>query len=305
MRILFSGDPFDPRQPDEVYAGEAAAAEGQAIPWSPINFEALVYDQSADQAVRRVAAPEAAEEAVYRGWMLTPAQYGSLYEALAARHVRLVNTPAEYELCHYLPRWYGHLEGETPRTIWTEAGEDLSLPHLLDRLRTFGTGPVIVKDWVKSHKHEWKEACFIPSAADAAAVEGIVRRFLELQGGDLNVGLVFREFASLEPLATHSKSGMPLTREFRLFFLDGEPLLVTRYWDEGDYPEETLPLDHFRGLAQKIGSRFFTMDVARKTDGGWLVVELGDAQVAELPAHADAGVFYGQLLAGLNARIAS
>ncbi len=302
MRVLFSGDPFHPRQADEAYAGEAAAAERRGIAWSPLNFEALVYEQDASQAVKRVP-PAGGEDGttVYRGWMLTGPQYGALSKALAARRVRLVNTPAEYEFCHTLPGWYGCLEGETPRTVWTEASEDLSLPHLMDCLRPFGTGPVIVKDWVKSRKHEWYEACFIPSAGDEAAVGRVVQRFLELQGDDLNVGLVFREFVPLEPLTTHARSGMPLAREFRLFFLDGELLLATRYWDEGDYPDEALPLDDFTRLAKRVQSRFFTMDVAKKADGGWIVVELGDAQVAELPPHADAEAFYGLLQERLTA----
>ena len=300
MQMIFCGDPFHHRQPDEIYAGEAAASERLGIAWSPLNFEALVYEQDAAQAVRRVPAAEAETPAVYRGWMLTPVQYGALYEALASRRISLINTLAEYERCHYLPRWYKLLEGETPRSVWTEAGEDLSLPHLLERLRVFGAGPVIVKDWVKSRKHEWHDACFIPSAADTDAAGRVVGQFLARQGDDLNVGLVFREFVSLEPLTTHSKSGMPLAREFRLFFLDGEVLLASRYWDEGEYPQEELPLEHFRALARKIPSRFFTMDVAQKTDGGWIVVELGDAQVAELPTQADPEEFYAALAARIG-----
>ena len=226
---------------------------------------------------------------------------GGVHAALADRRVRLVNTPQEYTsgvtICHYLPRWYSLLEGDTPRSIWTEAEEDLSLPHLMDRLHVFGDSPVIVKDWVKSRKHEWQEACFIPSAADAAAVARVTRRFLELQGADLNVGLVFREFIALEPLAAHSQSGMPLAKEFRLFFWQGQLVSASRYWDEGEYPDDALPLDHFRALAQKISSRFFTMDVARTVDGKWLVVELGDAQVAELPTSADLEAFYAALAA--------
>jgi len=31
-----------------------------------------------------------------------------------------------------------------------------------------GSGPAIVKDYVKSRKHEWDEACFIPDLADLA-----------------------------------------------------------------------------------------------------------------------------------------
>lgn len=221
--------------------------------------------------------------------------YETLYAALLTRQVRLVSTPQQYTLCHYLPRWYPRLEGETPRSVWTEAGEDLSQAHLLDRLRVFGDGPVIVKDWVKSRKHEWHEACFIPSASDADTAGSVIRRFLELQGADLNVGLVFREFVPLAPLSLHPKSGMPLTKEYRLFFWNGELISASRYWDAAEYTDDALPLDHFQSLAGKINSRFFTMDVAQTVTGQWIVVELGDAQVAELPASADPVAFYAAL----------
>ena len=42
-------------------------------------------------------------------------------------------------------------------------------------------------------------------------------------------------------------------------------------------------------------SRFFTMDVAKRRDGDWLIVELGDGQVAGLPEHADVDGFYKAL----------
>jgi hypothetical protein len=37
------------------------------------------------------------------------------------------------------------------------------------------------------------------------------------------------------------------------------------------------------------------MDIAKRRDGDWLIVELGDAQVAGLPAHADVDAFYEAL----------
>ncbi len=229
MKILFCGDPLTPRQPDAAYSNEVAVAERLGIPWHPLNFEALAYEMDAGQAVRRVPSASDAEQAVYRGWMLTPPQYAALYVALAAKQILLVNTPAQYEHCHYLPRWYDKLEGDTPRSVWTETGEDLSTLRLMERLRPFGSAPIILKDWVKSRKHEWYEACFIPSASDALAVERVVQNFINRQGSELNVGLVFREFVAFEPLAAHSRSQMPLTREYRLFFLDGEPILSARY----------------------------------------------------------------------------
>ena len=40
---------------------------------------------------------------------------------------------------------------------------------------------------------------------------------------------------------------------------------------------------------------FFTMDVARRVDGEWLIVELGDGEVAGLPDGADPAAFYRAL----------
>jgi hypothetical protein len=171
-------------------------------------------------------------------------------------------------------------------------GPNISIDEIMQTLRPFGGGPLILKDYVKSQKHYWNEACFIPSAADARAVEKVVQRFVELQGDDLNEGLVFREYVELEPLAKHSKSGMPLTLEYRIFFVDGEPVYKVEYWEEGIYLEDRLSINLFKDLGQKIKSRFFTMDVAKQLDGEWIVVELGDGQVAGLPANAEPLEFF-------------
>lgn len=296
MRLLFCSDPLAPHAPDAAYADEAAAAERLDITCSLIDFEALTEERDADRAVRRVAPAETdGEIGVYRGWMLRTEQYAMLAEALADRRVRLINTPAQYEFCHHLPSWYVRMDGHTPRSVWTQAG-DTSLPRLMRLLEEFGDQPIIVKDYVKSRKHEWHEACFIPSASDADAVARITGKFLELQGADLTGGLVLREFVEFEPLDSHTKSGMPLTREFRLFFLDGAMIQMSPYWDEGNYAGETPPLDHFSRLATNVDSRFFTMDVAKTQAGAWLVVELGDAQVANLPTDADADIFFSRML---------
>ncbi len=110
------------------------------------------------------------------------------------------------------------LEGMTPRSVWCETGSEISIDQVMELLAVFGSARVVVKDFVKSRKHEGKEACFIPPASAREAVERVVRRFMELQGDDLAGGLVFRQFVELEHLGRHPKSGMPLTREFRLFF---------------------------------------------------------------------------------------
>ena len=52
------------------------------------------------------------------------------------------------------------------------------------------------------------------------------------------------------------------------------------------------PVDQFTKIAAAVKSRFFTMDIAKRRDGDWMIVELGDAQVAGLPENADVDGFY-------------
>jgi hypothetical protein len=296
MQIVFCCDPLDTRSPDDAYRPEAEAAERLGIPYSLVSFEALVNEGEPQRAVRRVPQQAGPVLALYRGWMLTPDAYRLLYEALLAKGLRLLNDPAAYRHCHYLPESYPVIEGHTPKSVWTEVDMD----RVMERLGPFGPSPVVVKDYVKSQKHAWDEACFIPSASDRAAVERVVRRFLELQGPDLAGGLVFREFVEFEPVGQHPKSGMPLTREYRMFFLNGRPLLCSEYWEEGDYGREGPPVEHFTRIAAGVKSCFFTMDVAKRKGGGWMVVELGDGQVAGLPERADVEAFYRGMAACLG-----
>ena len=127
----------------------------------------------------------------------------------------------------------------------------------MEVLTPFGDRPVIIKDFVKSRKHEWADACFIPSEADRDAVERVVGRFLELQGDDLNEGLVFREFVEFRPVGFHPKSGMPLTEEYRIFWIDGQPMYWSPYWEEGDYCGTDPPLEFFTEIGAGVRSRFF------------------------------------------------
>lgn len=295
MRIVFCSEPFFPLRVDSAYETEVNAAQEIGFEFDLIDFEALVNDGNLAAAIRKVKEQPAPVNAIYRGWMLKPEAYSSLYEALSKRNINLINSPAEYKHCHYLPESYSLIEGFTPKTVSIRQNSELNIDEIIKRLEIFGDKPLILKDYVKSRKHEWNEACFIPSASNREAVERIVKRFIELQGDDLNEGLVFREFIEFQPLAVHSQSQMPLTKEFRLFFLDGELLESFEYWDEGDYSGIRPPANIFADVAKQIKSRFFTMDIAQRIDGEWLIVELGDGQVAGLPDNADVVKFYQAL----------
>lgn len=296
MRVVFPSDPLDKRSVDESFALERDAATHAGFASSLIDSEALDAGDFA-RAVQRLPERADRETVIYRGWMLTVASYAQLYDALRARGYALINDAAEYQHAHHLPESYPILSGATPRAVWTTTGRDFDLPATMQLLEPFGASPVVVKDYVKSQKHHLHEACFIPRANDPVAVAAVVSRFVELQGDTLAGGLVFREFLELAPLAIHSKSGMPLTVEYRVFFLQGRVLCRAEYWEEGDYAGESLPENLFAGIARNVRSNFFTMDVARRATGEWIIMEVGDGQVSALPERLDPEAFYGALAA--------
>jgi ATP-grasp domain-containing protein len=106
---------------------------------------------------------------------------------------------------------------------------------------------------------------------------------------------MWNEYVELESLAGQMRAGLPLTKEARIFYLDGQPLIMLDYWPDGDYGEARPPLEEFTKIASAITSRFFTMDVALRTTGEWIIVELGDGQVSGLPDQADVQDYYRRL----------
>lgn len=291
MRIIFCDSVIDHSEIDPDYFGEKKAAHSVGFDSSVISYEKLVQGNISG-ALQEIKQQDSKEIGIYRGWMLTPTQYQQLYDGLRSKNIFLINSPEEYKHCHYLPESYYKIQSLTPKSNWTIELDQESINSLL---LDFGDSPIIVKDYVKSEKHNWESACYIPSASDIDAANTVVKNFLELRGESLNQGIVFRKFEELEFLTQHSKSGMPLTKEFRIFFIDRKLMAVFDYWEEGDYGDTKPSLDSFIEVAQNIKSSFFTMDIAKKKDGDWIIMELGDGQVAGIPENVDEVAFYQSL----------
>lgn len=88
---------------------------------------------------------------------------------------------------------------------------------------------------------------------------------------------------------------MPLSLEYRLFYFKNELLYAAEYWEEGEYQIEKPDFMPFNVLAKAVESNFFTMDIAKKENGDWIVMELGDGQVSGLPARVNINDFYQKL----------
>lgn len=287
--------------PDSMYIDEVAATTHAGLEFELLDYGAIADGNNAARAVRDIQVHDRIETAVYRGWMLNTVQYAALYDALLSRGIKLINNARQYRYTHHLPESISLIKAHTPRTVWMETdGHDLPYDAIMQLLIPFTGQSLILKDFVKSAKHYWYQACYISSASDALAVKNTIDYFLKIRGADFEGGLVFREFLEFTPLADHPRSQMPLIKEFRLIFLDGRLIDTLRYWDIEGYEDDDLPpTDLFADVARKIKSRFFTLDVAQLRDGEWMIIEPGDGQVAGLPKSANPDKIY-RALAGVR-----
>lgn len=289
MHLLLPSHPLAPRTVDPDFADQAAAASAAGLAWSLVSFEALVLEGAPGRAVRWVA--EDVGPCLYRGWMLKPDAYARLADALAARGAPLMVTPGEYAYGHHLPGWYADFSEVTAQSVWTDSA-DLQVAR--EALARLPAGAAIVKDYVKSAKHLWHQACFIPDVRDVERAMAVIGAFVAEQGDDLNGGLVLRSFRDYPSFGVDARTGMPGIEERRTFLWHGEPLRIV-----GDEPA-LLQSPALRAAIARLRSPFVSLDLARLADGTWEVIEVGDGQVSGL-RDLDAGRFFGQLRLAVGA----
>jgi len=212
--------------------------------------------------------------------MVPTARYADLATALADRGTTLLTSPDRYTRAHELPGWYPTFAAVTPHSVWypLDPGQVPTTAELAGIIAPLGGGRAVIKDYVKSRKHEWHDACYIPDLRDLPAVHRVVGRMVQLHGEWLSGGLVVRAF---EDFATGPDAG-----EARVWWLDGQPVLT------GPHPDtpHLRPAPDLAGVQPAVaglGCRFVTTDLARRVDGRWRVVEVGDGQVSDRPATTD------------------
>ncbi|MEU1619538.1 ATP-grasp domain-containing protein [Streptomyces sp. NPDC005722] len=284
--FVFCADALRPRRVDAHFAAEADAVRALGHEVALVDHDALLAGD-ATAACSRV--PRGAGPAWYRGWMMSSERYAALAAALAERNVVLGTSPGQYRRAHELPGWYGTFARHTPLSTWlpvAPGGTPPGAAELAAATAPLGGGPAVVKDYVKSRKHEWDEACHVPALADTGRLASVVARFAALQGEDLTGGVVVRAF---EPFVTAAG-------EARVWWTGGEPALVTAHPDTPEL-RPAPDLEAVRPLVRELGCPFVTTDLALHEDGRWRVVEVGDGQVSDLPAGASPTVLAAALSA--------
>lgn len=263
--FLFCADPLRSRRVEGHFADQADAVRQVGGEVALVDHDALLAGD-VDRAIRRV--PHDLGPVWYRGWMIPATGYAGLTQALTARGVQVLTTPEAYQQAHELPGWYDAFAEVTPASVWS-VGVPRDVRALVAPL---GTGAGVVKDYVKSRKHEWREACFVPDLLDVDAAGQVIATFIERQAEFLAGGVVVRAYEQFDTQG-----------EARVWWLDGEPFLVTSHPDTPDQlPEPDLTA--VGPLVAALGCRFVTTDLARRVDGQWRVVEVGDGQVSDLSA---------------------
>ncbi|HZU58212.1 MAG TPA: ATP-grasp domain-containing protein [Actinocrinis sp.] len=288
--LLYCCDPLNPRRVDGHFSAEAQAVRARDGVVALIDHDALLRGE-VERAVERV--PVELGAVWYRGWMIPSERYRALARVLDQRGVELLVSPERYRAAHELPGWYPTFADETPASVWSAGGVGQipaaeALASLAAGLRP---GPGIVKDYVKSRKHEWEEACFIRDLSDTAAVARVVGRFVELQGEFLTGGIVLREFESF-------RTPQSVAAEVRVWWLDGQARLLTPHPDSPHVRGLEPELGCVESAVQRLGCRFVTTDMALRADGVWRVVEVGDGQVSDLHVSIDPADLVRLLLAG-------
>jgi len=243
LHFLFPTHPYKATVVEEMFADQLATVRAAG-------FSASLCPESAIKAGKPLRDVPAGATVVYRGWMLNPAEYGRLAQAITAASASPLTSPEAYLAAHYLPNWYPLIADDTPETRVLPLTADFEA-----ELRAIGWDAFFVKDYVKSLKTS--RGSIIHNPAEIGPVIEEMKQFR----GDIEGGLCVRR---VESFVADS--------ERRYFVIDGQPFAANGM---------SIPAIVER-VASHIPSPFFSIDVAERTDGVLRVIEVGDGQVSDL-----------------------
>jgi hypothetical protein len=195
--LLVPADPLNPRRVDPHFAAESDAARALGVPVALVDHTAREHPED------MVAAARAGDDAVYRGWPMTVAEYTAFAKVLDARRVTLRTSPDDYRIAQDPSRW-----PEALRSVVLESA----------------SGPIV-----------------------------------------------------------------------RTWWIGGRCLLTTPHPQTPDQLPDGLDLVEIEPIITDLALPFVTVDLVRRVDGDWRIVELGDGQVSDWPGSRDPA----DLVAGL------
>jgi len=160
-------------------------------------------------------------------------------------------------------------------------------------------GPFIVKGRTNSRKYNWNTDMFAKDKRTALEI-GTRLASNEFIGPQ---GIIYRQYIPLKifEIGLH---GLPFANEWRFFYYRNHQLSYGYYWSNADCIQEKISLEGIE-FAQTIANivapyvTFFVLDIAEKADGGWILIEINDAQMSGLSEN-NPDVLYKNLEEKLN-----
>lgn len=292
LRVLFPQNPLMRKLPEPLFEEEFDAARN-------LGFQCLLFDEEAlssgdtEAALKRV--PQGADTPLlYRGWIQTEEVYGQFHRGLLDRGYNLVTSPAQYAEVSFFPNYYPKIRDHSPAAVWTDVPDAFAAWSLSRRL---GEGPFVVKDHVKSAKHLWHEACFVPKNAGREQFEHVAENLKREQGASFHRGFVVKQYVPLKRRGDSPRE-YPQCEEYRLFFWRQRLLVFAHYHRLSEQAPDWAP---FVEIAGRFDAPFFSMDVAQTEAGEWIIVDMGAGEVSALPPNLTPERFYAALAEAVGA----
>lgn len=244
IHFIFSEDSAEPSRPEALFADQWLAL-------MQAGFSASLCADAVLTGTKPLRNVPPGSEVVYRGWMVKGEEYKALAKAIEQCGAKPFTSPQEYLATHHLPCWYPALADLTPETRVLRADTDI-----VAELKAIGWDAYFLKDYVKSLKTA--RGSIVRDAEDAPALIAELREYR----GEIEGGICVRRVEEFVPGS-----------ERRYFVLLGVAYSARK--------ELAIP-EIVQTCAKRVPSKFFSVDVAQRTDGELRVVEVGDGQVSDL-----------------------
>lgn len=292
MIILFPSEPFSPKEVDFSLKPEYEAAKLVGFKTFLFDHDELIKTGRFISDIPIIDVPEKYikgefKKVILRGWMLKPTGgYNNLCGKLLVKGYELINGPVQYLNCHHFPKYYSFIKEYTAKSTWGPSFER----DVIDTARKYmfldGDCDLLIKDYVKSAKGN-PDLFILKKELTSDEFYERVERFVKERGSLFETGIVLKEVVDLKKYEGQ-------TNEWRIFFLNKEPISIGFNSEKliGQSRPSLNSLIKFHELGKVIESNFFTMDIAEKEDGSWIILEMGDGQVSGLAAQEEPIKFY-------------
>lgn len=240
------------------------------------NPVALLNSYSLGDRIPRMSVPEDfSNPVVYRGWMLSEAEYRRLESAVTARGLALATTAESYMRAHSIRGWLNAFEGLTAPTVL--------IPASADQTTVLAAADSIPSEYGFFLKGESKSEQGYNYASGRGALLNLLRDFRDYSGVPENGTLALRSFVPLDPRVA----------EVRSWWIAGE-LAFSPVHPNFEGVERISPLTDsmdlrrsmkaflkkLRPAIRSLENRFLTADIALTETGEWTLIEIGDGQVS-------------------------